>query len=237
MNKHLKAALAAAAGLVLATQASATVYHLTYKGIVGIAADQTGEFGAGASLVGKSFIAHVTFDDAKPGAAYTTDPGGEWYYGYGAANPLAVDVLLNGVHRSFGATYGQDFRYDYTLDPACTFDCTRAGFNQEAEDRYNVGGHYTLNYINLNGETDDGTISGIAHTPPLFTNPPVDLTAWVSISEIGERGQVFHKAEVGVKIDSVTEGVPEPGTWALMVGGFGFTGTMLRRRRAALAFA
>ena len=237
MNKYLKAALAAAVGLVLAGQASATIYHLTYKGTVGSAIDQTGEFGAGASLVGKSFTAYVTFDDAKPGTIYYTDPAAEWYTGYGAANPVTVNILLNGVHRSFGATYGMDYRYDYTMDTACTFDCTRAGFEQHAEDRYDVGGHSTANYINLFGETHDGTISGIAHTPPHFTNPPVDLGAWVGISEIGERGQVFHKAQVGVKIDSVTEGVPEPATWALMLGGFGFTGTMLRRRRPAIAFA
>lgn len=31
------------------------------------------------------------------------------------------------------------------------------------------------------------------------------------------------------------QGVPEPGTWALMIGGFGLAGSALRRRRAALA--
>ncbi|MBU1374440.1 MAG: PEPxxWA-CTERM sorting domain-containing protein [Alphaproteobacteria bacterium] len=32
-------------------------------------------------------------------------------------------------------------------------------------------------------------------------------------------------------------GVPEPGTWALMLAGFGLTGAALRRRRSVLALA
>ena len=32
-----------------------------------------------------------------------------------------------------------------------------------------------------------------------------------------------------------TGGIPEPGTWALMIGGFGAAGAMIRRRRTAIA--
>lgn len=50
-------------------------------------------------------------------------------------------------------------------------------------------------------------------------------------------------ASVGADIDAVgaittrpvTNGVPEPGTWALMILGFGLAGAGLRRRRPALA--
>jgi len=230
MNKHLKAALAAAAGLVLATQASATVYHLTYKGTVTSAIDKTAEFGAGATLVGKAFVAHVTYDDAKAGANYSNNGWSEFYSGSGAANPVTVDVMLNGKHRAFGSKGGHDYRYDYSLLPTCSYNCTEAGFEQNASDQYD--------FINLVGTSYDGAISGIAHTPPNFTNPPVDLFAYISIFQVEEVGhKPLHWADVTAKIDSVSSGVPEPGTWALMLGGFGFTGTMLRRHRSTAAFA
>lgn len=38
------------------------------------------------------------------------------------------------------------------------------------------------------------------------------------------------------RISFSTEAVPEPATWAMMIGGLGAVGLMLRRRRAAVAF-
>ena len=48
----------------------------------------------------------------------------------------------------------------------------------------------------------------------------------------------FHSGEDFVRLDNVvlTAGsVPEPGAWALMIGGFGLAGATLRRRRSAAA--
>ena len=44
-------------------------------------------------------------------------------------------------------------------------------------------------------------------------------------------------SNAGVFFDSFSAGVPEPASWALMIGGFGMAGAMLRRRRAALTAA
>ena len=234
--------VALAASLVLAGPASATIYSLTYKGVVTSALDQTGEFGLGANLVGQAFTAHVVFNDGPTSAA----PWGGAFYDYlqgdGAESPVTASILLNGVTKTFGATYGYDERQDNTLNPNCVVNCTTSSFQQHAEDRYTVGGLYTLNYINLGGFSSNGAFSGLAHTAPIFTNPPVDLYAFVNLFE----QDIFtldrsRDASVSVRITSITDDragptgpVPEPGVWALMVLGFGGMGAMLRRRRAAL---
>ncbi|WP_296599180.1 PEPxxWA-CTERM sorting domain-containing protein [Phenylobacterium sp.] len=229
-------AAALVASLALGGQASATVYNLTYSGVVTSALDSTGEFGLGASLVGMAFTAQVIYDDAKAGASYVGGAYYDNYSGYGAANPVTATILLNGVTRTFGATEGYDDRLDRTLQPGCTLNCTDASFQQHAEDRFTKDGFYTLNYINLGGMSSDGGLSGIAHTAPVFTNPPVDLYAYVNLfTQDTTTLAATHSAAVSVRIDSVTGGVPEPQTWALMLLGFGGAGSVLRRRRAALA--
>lgn len=224
-------AAALAASLTLAGPAAATVHHLTYKGVVTSALDSTAEFGAGASLVGMSFIAKVVYDDANPGASHTGGVYYDDYAGYGTDNPVTATILLNGVTRSFGASFGRDSRVDRTLQPGCLSDCTMASFQQSAEDRYTQNGLYTLNYINLGGLSFDGALSGLAHTAPTFTNPPIDLYAYMSFFQQDIFSlDTLHSSSVLVKIDSVTGSVPEPSAWALMLLGFGGVGGLLRRR-------
>jgi hypothetical protein len=226
-------AFALVASLAAAGQASASVHNLTYKGVVTSASDGSGEFGVGAVLVGQAFTANVVYDDAKAGASYIGNGYTDAYYGNGAANPVFATILLNGVMRSFGATSGYDYRQDNNLRPDCVDDCTLASFQQHAEDRFTQSGTYTLNYINLGGSSTDGSIFGLAHTPPDFTNPPVELYAFVSLFQqdvVTLASRV--NTSVFVRIDSVTGAVPEPGAWALMLMGFGGLGGLLRRRRS-----
>jgi len=44
-------------------------------------------------------------------------------------------------------------------------------------------------------------------------------------------------AGFGVRLDSVGSAVPEPATWAMMIGGFGAVGAVARRRRPTLVSA
>ncbi len=86
-------------------------------------------------------------------------------------------------------------------------------------------------YAGLNlGAHDADVHSGVFRTDP-FTGMPID--SWVlegSTSSGGDTGDAFETtAADGHMIFSSS--VPEPATWALMLGGFGLAGVALRRRR------
>jgi len=88
-------------------------------------------------------------------------------------------------------------------------------------------------YAGLNvGDFDANVHSGVFRTDP-FTGLPID--SWVlegSTSSGGDTGDAFETtAADGHLTFSSGGGVPEPATWALMLGGFGLAGLALRRRK------
>lgn len=63
---------------------------------------------------------------------------------------------------------------------------------------------------------------------------PVDDPA-VLTPPTGTQGDGFDDGYFGPNFNGTTAAVPEPMTWALMIGGFAMVGGMARRRRGALA--
>jgi hypothetical protein len=73
----------------------------------------------------------------------------------------------------------------------------------------------------------------------LFDTAGAQYNFWMNSSAEGELytyggGSV---AQLDVRGNTVTTGVPEPAAWALMIGGFGGVGAVLRRRRREFAAA
>lgn len=92
------------------------------------------------------------------------------------------------------------------------------------------------------GAASYGTIFGWLNAGKLTWDPitPIatkDGTFTVSFNDLQGLGIGTTKQTMTIAVNSVAA-VPEPGVWALMIGGFGMAGAMLRRRRqSGLALA
>ena len=90
-----------------------------------------------------------------------------------------------------------------------------AAFATPTPIRFTIGD----NFIGLRAVTASGTFYGYAFT----TNNVLNTVGFESVAD---------------RAVTATQGVPEPASWALMLGGFGLAGTaMRRRRRLTSAFA
>jgi len=71
-----------------------------------------------------------------------------------------------------------------------------------------------------------------------LTVPPITYGIYESDGSLSDVVKLFNDDTGTVNLSfNSSPGVPEPATWALMIGGFGLAGAQLRRRRAAAAAA
>lgn len=216
----------AAAALLTAMPAAAIVKVATYTGTVSAGFDTTGVFGTpGTDLAGLRYVTRYTYDRTL-GADQTSD--GLTYdrslgYAYQGNPVISASITINGVTKVLpGDYYGEVYT-------------TTAGF----EGHVNWYGFYDgLTLV-------DSRIQNYDYAPA-----PASLDqSWGPVAQTG-RGQgyasfsttsfadVIESAYAYLNADgtySVTDPVPEPSTWALMIAGFGLVGAALRRRERLAA--
>lgn len=144
----------------------------------------------------------------------TTDAGGA-----PGSNNIYVGKNFGGVPTTVVSSnfFGENFLL--VFGPTITaFGADLSGFN-------GTDGSWTVTVRSAGG--DEGSFV-------LGTGGFFGMTSTVAITEI-----YFDKPDTGGTIDNVAFSaagvVPEPGTWALMIAGFGLAGAALRRRRTAVA--
>ncbi|MBS0360963.1 MAG: PEPxxWA-CTERM sorting domain-containing protein [Proteobacteria bacterium] len=178
------------------------------------------------------------------------------------ASAHAQNLITNGSFESFDAGWadgnfvtGSGFNGitaqdgDLFLGLGCTqTDCTTS---QTVSD--NAGDTLQLSYFHI---SDGGTPNDfsalwngvVIEGSQLLDSPDQRATGWVqytfNVTATGTDTLTFAGRNVpswdgvdNVSLTSVAPGVPEPASWALMIGGFGLAGAALRRRRAAAAVA
>lgn len=97
-----------------------------------------------------------------------------------------------------------------------------------------------------NPETQDFIGTNVGNTSdhaPYASGGKTNLTLWLDdfaggglYLQTAQRGQAYTNLFVAGSGTGVGD-VPEPATWAIMIGGIGLAGGALRRRKASLAFA
>lgn len=203
-----------AAILLAGSAASATQYWVSFSGTMASGAD-SGLFGAPGDLTGKSFVATYT---------YRIENGELYYEVPGVVQTAVVDKVSLTIG---GSTYVYP---TYAL----------MGYFANAE-----VGALNFNYLMV-VDADPLDVESILNTASsswFQPNLAFDSNAVISAPGGGDFyihqcccpscGSNFPEVQAhGAFItDKVTFSVPEPATWALMIGGFGLVGAALRRRR------
>jgi len=152
--------------------------------------------------------------------------------------------MTNGLHYSAGSLV--TLTYDIAGNH---HDCSVCA----ADDQYEAGFGFsklseTLDHVTIDG-VDDGTKVtptgliefGDGFAVPLFAPYTSHTVSFIATDSgtVMARFRSFSSDGIGPLLDNVgltvTGGVPEPASWALMILGFGATGAALRRRQTALA--
>ncbi len=143
----------------------------------------------------------------------------------------SVTIAVNNPNATSVYTLGDNVFGTYFDDE---FDVTFHGAGGDLTFSY-VGGVDTRDYNTPNCFTTGCT--------PFLTAAPwyndgggiaLDVVQWKLPKDFGLTSMTFTQknGSDGMILAGVTLGVPEPTTWALMIGGFGLAGASLRRRRS-----
>ena len=211
MKKTLLAAVAVAA-LSLSVQAQAAPIVLTFEGIGDH--NPVGNFYASQGVVFSSDTLALVDQDAGGSGNIANEPSGSTVMFFLNSNNAILD-FATGFTTGFSFFYSSAFQASVSVWDGLNGTGNQLGtLNLDAQHDSNCSGDPNGQYcnwtpvgVNFNGTAKSINFGGTAN--------------FVVFDDI-----TFGSATPGV--------VPEPGTWALMIGGFGMAGAALRSRRRAL---
>ena len=214
-------------------QAGAAVLTSTFTGTVLSGTDGPGDFGpAGGDLTGDPYSITYTFNDTlgvrNPGQLY----GGT---NQGTSSPLTqVAFTINGMTSVF-SSFPTSSQLNASLllkhGKVTKFAAFSSGLN---------GGQYAMNQVVASPAHGSYTVVGDEYSGALNSSKYCfDSSHTNNCGQFflpgGLHGQFLTTTFDIVGMRPVGEGVPEPGTWAVLLLGLGAIGWRTRRSRAAAA--
>jgi hypothetical protein len=237
-RQRLGAIALATAITAAAAPAGATIVLITYTGTVSSGYDSLGFFGTPYSnLNGDAFTVTYRVNDATPGAVVQDDlPSYTGLGGYYSASPVSAVVTIAGHRFAIAGDFVGAVQQAGPADPSGTSLFETSGDFMNGTVSGEPTGQDAVEFV-IGPSTDVITASPDYETPLSYAIQPQDIGDAEFIYEPGcvEYGycDYFYDdiqfAPTEVTVSDLT-GVPEPGTWLLMVVGGGVLGAGLRRR-------
>jgi hypothetical protein len=200
---------------------------------------------------------------ATAGTVYNSTPADGWFFGHGndyspantavltdGDNQIYLRMHKNGIAAPASDNHGvysfalgtQPINFDYGVDSATgSFDGVTALITLT-----NLGTHTSTSFDLLtSSDIDDNEfLSGSVQNSerlnwdwiPIGFDAGINDTYRVSLTVTG-LGQSPQSLTVYAKLGDGAGAVPEPASWAMMLGGFGLVGGAMRRRKAQVALA
>ena len=168
-----------------------------------------------------------TFDVGKPTAFSYQTSGGTAYASVGKSdNPLYNVNFSNQLFIYLQNVKGSPSAITITFSvPIFSFGADFKSLNNSTPRTYATVGGTTFDPLPID-PTFLGFVSETSFTSLMFTNRPG-----------GDRSDAFGLDNATFSRSALTAAVPEPASWAMMVGGFGLVGMAMRRRKVAISFA
>ena len=202
--------------MAAATPAAAAVQMLSFSGTLTDGQNKTNSpFGtANTSLTGRAFSVTLSYDPtlfANTGTCGSV-ANASCTFTLSAARSIAQSITVNNVTQNYTLTQGT-----FTL-------------NANGNDNFSFA-IQNAQVFTLQGQFSDG--NGFFPTQNAVNNPV--FNNFTSLSTPGayftQNTNTFYAQSNTIASLTASNAVPEPGTWALMLAGFGAVGSAMRRRK------
>lgn len=179
-------------------------------------------------------VANYSFESPVQGSGYTYSPvvsgnvfnSGAGVQGNGSAWGFAA--APDGVQTAFLQSYYSSFG-TIAMDVTGLVNGGKYTVSFSIADR---GGYYDNPVSVAFNTTNLGTFAAPSTAWTGFTTAQFTATGTTGTLLFAVGPNTGYDADIGLDAVSITGGVPEPASWALMIGGFGLVGSAMRRRRA-----